>query len=176
MPSHTQIQTQAYLTQRKPDQAWINYQTFGSHSLEPSTTRAPSTSTIASSTAMRSTYFFTLLPFLLSTVIATESESTKPCTINSPLGAYFDLNTITVQPRIDHKKAHKDDRTESWHAKGYDYNVNFTLNFCAPVIETLEDVVGVESSLYKNISAFYEFDGKTYSIGYVLGLKPQLIL
>lgn len=115
---------------------------------------------------MRSSFLSVLLASLLSTSLAADSEPTKPCTITSPIdGAYYDLNTITVQPLIDHKKAHKDDRLESWHARGYDYNVNFTLNFCAPVIETLEGVVGVDSSLHKNISAFYKFDGKTYSIG-----------
>ncbi|KAL8714238.1 MAG: hypothetical protein Q9220_001967 [cf. Caloplaca sp. 1 TL-2023] len=42
---------------------------------------------------------------------------------------------------------------------------NFTLNFCAPVIETIESAVGINKGLLKNISAFYEWKGKTYSIG-----------
>lgn len=45
---------------------------------------------------------------------------------------------------------------------------NFTLNFCAPVIETIKDAVGIKESLLKNISAFYEWKGKTYSIGCVV--------
>ena len=68
-------------------------------------------------------------------------------------------------PTKEGKKAHKDDRTESWHAKGYDYQTNFTLNFCAPVVEELRDVVGVDEGLWRNVSAFYTLGGKTYSIG-----------
>ena len=90
----------------------------------------------------------------------------KPCTAhNSINGQFYDLNAITVHPLQDHKKVHKDDRTESWKARGYDYNTNFTINFCAPVIETLKDVVGIKDSLVKNISAYYTMDGETYSIG-----------
>ena len=122
------------------------------------------------------------LLFLLShTAFAADSKATKPCQIYNPSkGSYYDLNAITVQPLQNHKKAHKDDRTESWHARGYDYETNFTINFCAPVIEELEDVVGVEKDLWKNVSAFYTNDKKVYSIGYVavgeLVLKrhPQL--
>lgn len=91
----------------------------------------------------------------------------KPCTAHNPTNdQFYDLNAITVHPLQNHKKAHKDDRTESWKARGYDYNTNFTINFCAPVIEQdLGDVVGIEKSLVKNISAYYTMDGKTYSIG-----------
>lgn len=62
--------------------------------------------------------------------------------------------------------ARKDVRTESWHAKGHDYPANFTVNICAPVIEEVTDVVGVEQSRWKNVSAYYELDGNIYSIGY----------
>ena len=112
----------------------------------------------------------TLLPLLLSsTVLAADTKEPKPCTIFNPAnGNFYDLNSITVQPLQNHKKAHKDDRIESWHARGWDYGTNFTLNFCAPVIESLEDVVGIEeSNLWKNVSAFYEYNEKIYSIGYV---------
>ena len=110
----------------------------------------------------------THLPLLLSsTTLAADPKETKPCTVYNPSnGNTYDLNTITVQPLIDHKKAHKDDRIESWHARGYDYDTNFTMNFCAPVIETVEDVVGVKEELWKNVSAFYTVGKKTYSIGY----------
>lgn len=105
-----------------------------------------------------------LLP--LPTHAASDAKATKPCTIHSPSsGSYYDLSALSVQPLHDGKKAHKDDRSESWHARGYDYPVNFTLNFCAPVIEDMKDVVGVEKRLWRNVSAFYELDGKTYSIG-----------
>lgn len=65
------------------------------------------------------------------------------------------------------QKVHKDDRDESWHAKGYDYGANFTINICAPVIENVTDVVGVDKSRWQNISAYYEKDDKIYSIGCV---------
>ncbi|KAL2360090.1 hypothetical protein RJZ56_007048 [Blastomyces dermatitidis] len=93
----------------------------------------------------------------------------KPCTISSPTtGAYFDLNTIALSPPEikDGKKVRHKDREESWHARGYDYPANFSLNICAPVIENLSDVVGVEDSKWANVSAFYTLDGKTYSIGH----------
>ncbi|MCJ1387196.1 Cation-independent mannose-6-phosphate receptor CI-MPR [Xylographa bjoerkii] len=96
---------------------------------------------------------------------AADSKPLKPCTITSKSGLTFDLNTIAVQPLHDGKKIHKDDREESWHATGYDYGSNFTLNFCAPVIEELEKVVGVDENLWRNISAYYTKRGKTYSIG-----------
>ena len=96
----------------------------------------------------------------------------QPCTITSSTsGSFYDLNTIAVLPLEEGKKAHKDDRNESWHAKGYDYGANFTLNFCAPVVEKLEDVEGVDEKLWRNISAYYTKDKRTYSIGYV---TPQV--
>ncbi len=121
---------------------------------------------------MRPSLFFLPLSALLSLIpspsLAADSEKPlEPCTIISPLnGAFYDLNTITVQPLKDHKKAHKDDRIESWHARGYDYGKNFTLNFCAPVIEVLEDVLDVPENLWKNVSAYYtDGDDQTISIG-----------
>ena len=109
-----------------------------------------------------------LLPLLLTTALAADSKPVKPCQIYNPInGNFYDLNAITVQPLKDHKKAHKDDRDESWHARGYDYDKNFTMNFCAPVIEPLDSVVGIEDELVKNVSAFYTHRGETYSIGYV---------
>lgn len=108
-----------------------------------------------------------LLSLIPSSALAADSEKPlDPCTIINPLnGAFYDLNTIAVQPLKDHKTAHKDDRDESWHARGYDYGKNFTINFCAPVIETLEDVVNVPKSLWKNVSAYYTDGESIYSIG-----------
>jgi cation-dependent mannose-6-phosphate receptor len=89
-----------------------------------------------------------------------------PCTIRSPTsGAFFDLNPIHVILPDDPKKAAKDARNESWSARGYDYGTNFTLNFCGPVVENLTNVVGVDEARWQNVSAFYQLDGKTYSIG-----------
>ncbi|KAF3491670.1 uncharacterized protein GIQ15_01187 [Arthroderma uncinatum] len=91
----------------------------------------------------------------------------KPCTIHSPnTGLYFDLNAISVQvDKKDGKKSHADGREESWHVKGHDYGANFTINICAPVIENLTNVVGVDETRWQNVSAYYEMGGETYSIG-----------
>ncbi|KAL9102731.1 MAG: hypothetical protein Q9163_002162 [Psora crenata] len=97
-----------------------------------------------------------------------EHKDLKPCTIYNPSnGNFYDLNTIRVHPLENHKKTHKDDRIESWHVRGWDYGLNFTMNFCAPVIEDLskEEVEGVKGDAVKNISAFYRAGDKTYSIG-----------
>ncbi|KAI9810469.1 MAG: Cation-independent mannose-6-phosphate receptor CI-MPR [Pycnora praestabilis] len=114
------------------------------------------------------TALLTLLLANLSIAAADEKKSkpNKPCTLHSPnSGSFFDLTTISLSPLEEGKKVHKDERTESWHAKGYDYGANFSINICSPVIEELEDVVGVDEKLWKNVSAYYEMDGKTYSIG-----------
>lgn len=112
---------------------------------------------------------------LLSSILGLSSADNShlgddtPCVARSPTsGLYFDLSAISLTPPElkDGKPVNEDDRDESWHAKGHDYPANFTLNICAPVIEKVEDVVGVESSLWKNVSAYYERDGKIYSIGY----------
>lgn len=105
---------------------------------------------------------------LIAPSFAADPKPLLPCTIYRPeTNAYYDISPIAVQPLVDHKKAHRDDRRESWHVRGYDLGVNFTLNFCAPVIESIEDAVDIDKSLLKNISAFYEWKGKTYSIGCV---------
>lgn len=95
-----------------------------------------------------------------------KQESDPPCTIRSNhSGSFFDLNHISITPLPKGKKPHKDQRTESWRARGYDYPANFTLNVCAPVVEDLSHVVGVDKHLWRNVSAYYERDGKTFSIG-----------
>ncbi|KAL2799287.1 mannose 6-phosphate receptor domain-containing protein [Aspergillus keveii] len=118
-----------------------------------------------------------LLSFLLASTSLTsvyassDSSGSKdeqaPCVARSPTtGLYYDLNSLTVQhPLSDSEKTRKHQRHESWHAKGYDYNANFTLNVCGPVIENVTDVVGVEENLWQNVSAYYKKDDKTYSIG-----------
>ena len=92
-----------------------------------------------------------------------------PCVARSPTtGLYFDLNAISLSPpeTKNGKKVDKDAREESWHARGHDYPANFTINICAPVIEDVKDVVGIEASRWKNVSAYYKQAGKIYSIGY----------
>ncbi|KAL8648671.1 MAG: hypothetical protein Q9210_004844 [Variospora velana] len=117
--------------------------------------------------AMRLTSILPTL-LLLTPSLAADSKPLLPCTIyRTETNAYYDISPIAVQPLVDHKKAHKDDRTESWHARGYDMGTNFTLNFCAPVIETIDEAVGIKESLVKNISAFYTWKEEVYSIGQV---------
>lgn len=118
------------------------------------------------------------LTFALPGLAIAASDETKhphiPCTIRSSLsGAFFDLNPVHVLSPEDGKKLAKDARNESWPARGWDYGANFTLNICGPVVEKVEDVVGVEKSRWQNVSAFYEMGGKTYSIGSVLDLSTE---
>jgi cation-dependent mannose-6-phosphate receptor len=92
----------------------------------------------------------------------------KPCTVRSQTsGAFFDLHSLAIQPlpkdQIGKKKGEA--TLESWHAKGYDYGSNFTLNFCDPVVEELKDVEGVDKALWRNVSAFYTVGKETFSIG-----------
>lgn len=99
-----------------------------------------------------------------------KSKPTKPCTLHSPTsGSYFDLTRLEIFPPDDPKKSISSapsQHTESWHARGYDYGANFTLNFCGPVIEDLEDVEGVDKKYWRNVSAYYTTEkGKTFSIG-----------
>ncbi|GFF30729.1 putative mannose 6-phosphate receptor-like protein C530.09c [Aspergillus lentulus] len=97
-----------------------------------------------------------------------KKDGLSPCVARSPsTGLYYDLNAISVSrpDPSDSKKSSKNAPKESWHAKGHDYHANFTLNICAPVIEDIKDVVGVERDRWKNISAYYEKEGKIYSIG-----------
>jgi cation-dependent mannose-6-phosphate receptor len=99
---------------------------------------------------------------------ATSDDKTKlvdPCTIASTTGSFYDLRALSILPLAKGKKPGKNDKTDSWHARGYDYKSNFTLNVCAPVVEDLEDVVGVDEGYWKNVSAFYEFGDQTYSLG-----------
>lgn len=112
-----------------------------------------------------------LLLYSSSVVASSVPKPWIPCTIHSPnTGSYFDLNPISLSSEV--KDGYDDDRTESWHAKGYDYPANFTINFCAPVMEELDNVVGVDKELWKNVSAYYQIGDDIYSIGYVgfLGL------
>lgn len=89
-----------------------------------------------------------------------------PCTAHSPSSeSFYDLRPISLTLPDPGKKSSKNARTDSWGAKGYDYNANFTLNICAPVLEEVKDVVGIKEKEWQNISAFYNMGGKTYSIG-----------
>lgn len=111
----------------------------------------------------------------LSFVAASDSDEKKPkqpplkpCTIRSPTsGSFFDLNSLSVllPPKDAKDKKKTEDEVVSWHAKGYDYGSNFTLNICAPVVEELGEVEGVDRDLRGNVSAFYTIGDRTFSIG-----------
>ncbi|KAH8815726.1 mannose-6-phosphate receptor binding domain-containing protein [Xylogone sp. PMI_703] len=98
-----------------------------------------------------------------------ESEPVPdPCTITNSAGAFFDLSALSIlPPDEDDKTTNRWKKKDSWHARGYDTGTNYTLNVCAPVTETdaLDDVVGIDEKLWKNVSAYYESGGKTYSLG-----------
>ncbi|KAJ5764159.1 Vacuolar sorting receptor (Mrl1) [Penicillium manginii] len=112
---------------------------------------------------------------LLSSILGLSSASTSshlnddsPCVARSPTsGLYYDLNAISLAPPElkNGKKVDGEARDESWHARGHDYPANFTINVCAPVLENVTDVVGVDPARWQNVSAFYEQAGKIYSIG-----------
>lgn len=114
--------------------------------------------------------FSTVAALAAFTTVLAEDKSApplKPCTIRSPsTGAFFDLSSLRLEPPAKDSKVTKGESTQSWSARGYDYGANFTMNICGPVVEKLEDVEGVRSSLWKNVSAYYIKDKKTYSIGY----------
>jgi len=122
------------------------------------------------------------------------AETYPPCTIRSlTSGKFFDLNPLHVAPLPEDstKKPAGNIRTESWHARGYDYGANFTINFCGGLVEDLTNggwgqemgsdglwtgwnsgeervrpgVVGLERELWGNVSAVYVRDGQVFSIG-----------
>jgi cation-dependent mannose-6-phosphate receptor len=96
---------------------------------------------------------------------AASDKPLKPCTIVSPTGKFFDLNPIQRLPVKEGDKKAKGDSDGSWHARGYDYGANFTINICAPVVEELHDVQDLDKDLVKNVSAFYEVGKKAFAIG-----------
>lgn len=121
---------------------------------------------------------FLLLLALSHTVYGAPEKKAKPldpCTVRSPTNhAFFDLNPIARHPPTEKDiERHKNDPepygAHSYHARGYDYGANFTLNFCAPVVEGVKDVEGVEERLWKNVTGYYEKGGRTYSIGTLNG-------
>ena len=87
------------------------------------------------------------------TAVSDDKPPPKPCTIHSPsTGSFIDLRSLTLSTDGNNIQAATN---ESYHAKGYDYPYNFTLNFCDSVVERLEDVVGIRESRWTNVSAYY---------------------
>ncbi|KAI1384401.1 mannose 6-phosphate receptor domain-containing protein [Hypoxylon trugodes] len=114
-----------------------------------------------------------LLSFLSLASVSLASDADKTttstaCTATSTSGAFFDLRAdIAIQANPDGSKpAHSNGAPiGNYHAKGYDYGSNFTLNICGAVVEPVEDVIGVESSKWQNVSAYYTSKGDIYSLG-----------
>jgi cation-dependent mannose-6-phosphate receptor len=124
-----------------------------------------------------------LLTLALQAYAATSSDDKakekplEPCTVASASGAFYDLRSLSILPATDKKKTTKGEKTDDWHAKGYDYHnskANFTLNICAPLVEKQRDFEGIKESLWKNVSAYYELDRKRYSIGYATDEKVSI--
>ncbi|KAJ4406645.1 Cation-independent mannose-6-phosphate receptor CI-MPR [Gnomoniopsis sp. IMI 355080] len=111
-----------------------------------------------------------------------KTPTATACTaISTKGGSFFDLRPdIAVAPKKDGKSS-KRAPSADYEVKGYDYGYNFTLNICEAVINTPEDVVGIDTSLYKNVSAYYKTEkGDVFSLGTQNAtLKPrgsQLVL
>ncbi|RCI15351.1 hypothetical protein L249_6541 [Ophiocordyceps polyrhachis-furcata BCC 54312] len=89
----------------------------------------------------------------------TTTTTTAPaCTATSSTGsgAFFDL-----RPDL----AGSTNKAKDYHAKGYDYGSNFTLNICGSLVEPVSDVVGIDKKLWANVSAYYMAHDSVYSIG-----------
>lgn len=104
---------------------------------------------------------------MFGTSIATDEKApaAAPCTaLSTSGGSFFDLRPdMAIAPTKNGK--HKSSKSEDYVARGYDYGYNFTLNICDAVITPPEKVVGIDEPLWKNVSAYYEKDGKAYSLG-----------
>lgn len=95
----------------------------------------------------------------------TPTVTATACVATSTSGAFYDLRPDTAVVLAEGEKPGRGVKTEDYLARGYDYGYNFTLNICGAVVKGVEDVVGVKKSDWKNISAYYEQNGKVYSLG-----------
>ena len=114
---------------------------------------------------MRAPYLSALWALLWIAAAASDKKPPKPCTVVSPTtDRFFDLNPLHRTPPEEGKKK-KEGEEGSWHARGHDYGANFTINFCGPVVEKLNNVQDLDKNLWKNVSAYYEREGKQYALG-----------
>lgn len=127
-----------------------------------------------------STSTFLALLCLAGTSLAAEPDKTtaaEACTATNPKsGSFFDLRPdIAVKAPSDGSKVQSGVPTKDYKVNGYDYGWNFTLNVCDPVVEELSNVRGdINEEQWKNISAYYQSKGDTYSLGFSNGeLKPR---
>jgi cation-dependent mannose-6-phosphate receptor len=87
-------------------------------------------------------------------------------TASSGTGGFYDLRPDTAHAS-DKGKQHKTGVVKDYHARGYDYGKNFTLNICGAVVDPVTDVMGVNENRWANVSAYYMSHGSIYSIGLV---------
>jgi len=99
------------------------------------------------------------------TSTSTSSAVVTPCVATATSGAFFDLRPDTAIVVPEGEKAPKGSPVQDYLARGWDYGHNFTLNLCGAVVEPVEDVVGVDRDLWRNVSAYYEIGRKVYSLG-----------
>ncbi|KAF8470553.1 mannose-6-phosphate receptor binding domain-containing protein [Kalaharituber pfeilii] len=100
------------------------------------------------------------------------SSRDPPCTATSPhTSSFFDLRPLIRTTAGTATLSSADDdagggASGDWFALGYDYNANFTLNICAPVLADTSTARGIDGEYARgNVSAFYERDGDLFSIG-----------
>ncbi|KAJ0335526.1 hypothetical protein COL922a_009104 [Colletotrichum nupharicola] len=101
------------------------------------------------------------------TSTSSTSSSVPACTAASKSGTggpFYDLRP-DIAVKVEEGKSSKGAVTTDYHARGWDYGKNFTLNICAPVIDPVEDVVGLGKGESKNVSAYYTYKTETFSIG-----------
>lgn len=99
----------------------------------------------------------------------TSTSSTPPpaCTATSVsnIGGFFDLRPDIAVPAPKDAPKVKGVRNSDYEARGWDYGYNFTLNVCAPVLQPVTDVVGVDKAHWANVSAYYTHEGHVYALG-----------
>lgn len=99
------------------------------------------------------------------TETTTTSTSTMPCTATATSGAYYDLRPdIAIAPEEGVTPKHGVHTTD-YLARGFDYGANFTLNICGAVVKSVKDVDGVDSKVWRNVSAYYRSGSNIYSLG-----------
>ncbi|KAK5989843.1 Putative mannose 6-phosphate receptor-like protein [Cladobotryum mycophilum] len=99
---------------------------------------------------------------------ASTTTHVPACTATSSTGsgAFFDLRPDMALPQ-EKGKSQKSGAFKDYHARGWDYGKNFTLNICGAVVEPVRDVVGLKKNQWANISAYYTSHDNIYSIGSV---------
>lgn len=111
-----------------------------------------------------------LLAPALAAAAQTTTAAQPECTAIGHAG-YFDLRPDIALPADE---APKKAMTTDYRSNGWDLGYNFTLNVCGPLVEPVEDFVGVDEELWGDVSGYYKYNGDVFSIGWVL-LGPWCI-